>query len=174
MTSPQRAPERFGDIYEITLPNGSIAKIDREDLHLVEPYRWRALVVKKGPGYIYAVTTPPRQRATIYLHRLVLGAARGQLVDHINGDTLDNRRCNLRLCSVAQNAANSAKYLKPSSSQFKGVSRQGCKWAAQISTGGRARVLGRFDDEEVAARAYDAEASIVYGEFARLNFPEAA
>ena len=96
-------------------------------------------------------------------------------VDHANGDTLDNRRDNLRLCTAAQNQMNSIGQRRRLS-RFKGVSpgrgTMTGKWKASICRDGKDRHLGYFTTEEEAGRAYDREARILFGSFARLNFPD--
>lgn len=112
------------------------------------------------------------RKEIIYLHRLIVGAAPGLEVDHINGDTLDNRRANLRVCTRAENARNLAK--RPGgSSRFKGVSWSSGdrRWRAFIRVDRRQISLGSFRAEQDAARAYDDAAIREFGEFARTNFP---
>jgi hypothetical protein len=107
-----------------------------------------------------------------FMHREIMHAPPGMVVDHINGNRLDNRRCNLRLCTRAQNVRNAAK--RPGClSQYKGVSRdrRHNRWFATIYFEGRSIALDHFDDEAEAARAYDRAALELFGEFAWLNFP---
>lgn len=95
------------------------------------------------------------------------------VVDHVNGNGLDNRRCNLRVCTPQQNAFNS-KPVRGSRSKFKGVKyNTACKnkWTARIRINGKQVDIGRFETEEEAARAYDKVAKEVQGDFAWLNFP---
>jgi hypothetical protein len=95
------------------------------------------------------------------------------VVDHINGDTLDNRRANLRVCTKSENNRNRRK-LHPTTSRFKGVYKNTKPWIALIECNGKQFVLGRFASEEEAALAYDKAAKEHFGSFARLNFPPAA
>ncbi|MHC4207804.1 MAG: HNH endonuclease, partial [Planctomycetota bacterium] len=97
----------------------------------------------------------------------------GYIVDHINGNGLDNRRANLRLATVAQNAWNSKK--RNPRSGYKGVWFAADKglWRAAIVCHGRRIHIGYFTDKIAAARAYDAAARKYYKEFARPNFPPA-
>jgi HNH endonuclease len=101
-----------------------------------------------------------------------MSAKKGEVVDHINGDTLDNRRSNLRICTNRQNLLNRK---KPSNntSGFVGVhwNKQKNKWHTRINDRGHNYHVGYFDKPEFGALAYDWAASILYGEYARLNFP---
>lgn len=104
------------------------------------------------------------------LSRLIAQPERHLVVDHINGDPLDNRRGNLRICTVQQNNWN-RKRRPNGSSSFKGVSAVGGRFTAHIAPNGKMIYLGSFETEEEAARAYDKAAREHYGEFACLNFP---
>lgn len=134
--------------------------VDDDDFERLAIWRWSL----NGRGYAQA-------SGGRFLHRVVMQAACGQYVDHINGDKLDCRKSNLRLCDCSQNRANAAKTQIVTSSQFKGVYRVGERWRAHIGKYGRTITIGVFDDEIAAARAYDEHALIQFGEFARLNFP---
>lgn len=104
-----------------------------------------------------------------YLHRILLGAKGGQEVDHINGDPLDNRRENLRICTRQQNAA--ARRFPSGASGYRGVSYHCGRWQSSIRVDGKLVYLGRFDSAEEAARQYDDAAAEAFGDFANLNFP---
>jgi hypothetical protein len=114
----------------------------------------------------------------VLLHRFILGAAPGTMIDHKNGNGLDCTRENLRLATRSQNQHNAGRrmYAGARSSRFKGVHwhRVTGKWVAQIMAARKYHYLGLFIDEEQAARAYDAAARELHGEFAQLNFPEVA
>ena len=102
---------------------------------------------------------------------------KGMVVDHINGDALDNRKENLRVCSYSQNSCNK-KIRSDSRSGYKGVVKVGKKWQAYIgdpdtpATRKRRLYLGTYTTAEDAARAYDNRAKELYGDYALLNFPE--
>lgn len=108
----------------------------------------------------------------LYAHRVIFALAMGRLphggIDHINGDKTDNRIINLRECTKAQNARNARGWGR---SGLKGVGARRGKWRAYIQVDGRVIHLGTFEQQEAAARAYDAAAVRHFGEFARLNFP---
>jgi len=118
------------------------------------------------------IPTGAGKRTLELLHRVIMNCPPGKEVDHINGDPLDNRLANLRICSRGENGRNQKKQVGVSS-KFKGVSwnRHNKKWRAQIQHCGSGIHLGRFKDETEAARAYDAKAAELFGEFAKLNFP---
>ncbi len=107
----------------------------------------------------------------IFLHRLILNAQPGDICDHINGDTLDNRRENLRLVTKSQNSQNRVRQSN-NTSGYKGVSWCQGKWQAYIKVNGKKIHLGTFSTPEEAARAYDAAAIKYFGKFAVLNFVE--
>ena len=102
------------------------------------------------------------------MHREILNSPRGSQVDHINGNGLDNRRQNLRICSFKQNHLNSR---PKNGGRFKGVFiTPAGNWTAKIGFNGRLIHLGTFNKIEIAALEYDKAAKILFGEFARLNF----
>ena len=107
-----------------------------------------------------------------YLHRWLLDAQPGQLVDHIDGNPLNNRRSNLRLATRSQNQANRRRN-RTSRSRYKGVTwHQGQqRWMARIQVNGRRITIGYYADPLQAAYEYDAFARTYFGEYARVNFP---
>ncbi len=157
---------------EIPLTKGFVTIVDDCDYEELSQYKWHVVLMHSSPK---AVRKTPgdengKQHA-IYMHRQIMNAPPGMDVDHINHDTLDNRRStNLRVCTRAQNAANQRKGTG-CSSQFKGVSweKDRGKWRAQITISGKSTYLGLFDDEVDAACAYNAEARVKFREFALLN-----
>jgi hypothetical protein len=105
------------------------------------------------------------------MHREIMNAPRGRIVDHANGDSLDNRDENLRVTTQSGNLANRRKVR--GKSRYKGVwwNIQKRRWIADIVKDGHKYVLGRFSSESLAAFAYDAAARQLFGGFAALNFP---
>jgi hypothetical protein len=152
---------------EVPLTQNKVAFVDEEDYELVSQYKWNT---NKGRNTFYAATG-------LQLHRLVMENTLGrklgseELVDHINGNGLDNRRENLRVCSRTQNIRNRTG--KSGSSKYKGVSWHTPteKWLARIQVNKHQIHLGCFVNEATAAIAYDIAAHQYFGEFAKLNFP---
>jgi hypothetical protein len=154
------------NVHRIPLKNTDrTAIVDLADRDLVAGFIWHL----SSGGYVYA----DRGRMRIALHRLIAGPGDGDRVDHENGDPLDNRTCNLRVCNPAQNRANAGpnRLRSGRTSRYKGVSwnKDRRKWVAYIHVDGKSRQLGRYDEEAAAARAYDRAAKETWGEFARLN-----
>ena len=108
------------------------------------------------------------------MHREVANTPDGLVCDHINGDSLDNRKANLRSATYLQNSWNRGKSQRIGYSKYKGVifykMRQ--KWCATICVYGKKIFLGTFEDEIQAVKAYDKAAKKYFGEFAKPNFPE--
>ncbi|MFA5567999.1 MAG: HNH endonuclease [Trueperaceae bacterium] len=156
---------------EIPLTQGMVALIDNQDFDLVRAIRWFAIPTRMKTPKWYAwgyVGRGAHGRRRVSMHRLILQPNDGLEVDHINGDSLDNRRVNLRPATRSQNLAN-----RPSSSKsgYRGVFLRKGRYDARIAWGGKIICLGRFDAAEDAARAYDEAAWRRSGEFSRLNFP---
>ncbi len=156
----------------VPLSQGLAAIVDEGDAGEIAQHRWFA-GKRKNTFYGVRHNPSPTGPRLIYMHRTILVTA-GK-VDHINGDGLDNRRCNLRAASDAENARNMRKAVNRNcSSRFKGVSRKkraGC-WVANICVDYKKVHLGYFKSEEDAARAYDAAAVSLFGAFARTNFTQ--
>ena len=155
---------------EIPLTQGKIAIIDDEDYEKVSKYKWQAL--NHYYTYYAMVST---DKKNMYMHRFIMNPKVSQHIDHINGNGLDNRRCNLRLANKQINAYNSKKRETykgvVSTSKYRGVSKEGNRWRCRIRIDNKDIYLGRFDTEEEAARTYDKIAKLYIGEVVRLNFP---
>lgn len=123
-------------------------------------------------GERYVMARFKNQASYTLLHRLIMSPPEGAFVDHKNGNTLDNRRENLRLATHAQNMHNRRRNAK-STSQYKGVSlhNQTGKWIVHIKIGPKVKHVGLFADETTAAEAYDQAAREAFGAFACVNFP---
>ena len=148
--------------------------VEQEDYYRLSKYNWH--LNDNGATKIYAarsIRIGPGKLKTVRMHREIMDFPEGMLVDHKNGDTLDNRRSNLRLATHAQNARNSRKKENTSSKYF-GLTFdwKRNKWAVRITFQNKSIWLGKYDNEIEAARVYDEAAKKYFGEFAHLNFPE--
>lgn len=119
-------------------------------------------------GYPAATVGSGKRAYKLYLHRFVTSAKAGTIIDHKNGDHLDNRRANLRLASKGENTINTGK-LSTNGSGFKGVSKRGRKYRAFVHKDGATIYLGSFSSAKAAACAYNAGAKKHFGKFAKLN-----
>ncbi|TIM70997.1 MAG: hypothetical protein E5Y58_13770 [Mesorhizobium sp.] len=137
------------------------AKVSREDYEQVSQYSWS--VLRSSPLRAYASGVLEGRR--VLMHRLVRNAPPNLMVDHANGDTLDNRRLNLRLATPKENARNSRRH-RDGVSGFKGVSKGlNGKWAAKINN----QFIGQYVTAEIAAVVYNDEARRRFGEWANVN-----
>jgi hypothetical protein len=125
---------------------------------------------KDGYALMYFQCNETRREESVRLSRWVLFNPKGLIVDHINGNRLDNRKLNLRVVNAKQNAQNS-RPRKNSSSKYKGVCKDKKlnKWQAQIKINGKSMYLGSYVEEKEAAVAYNRAAKEAYGEYAYLN-----
>lgn len=148
------------------LNEGSVAVTDGASYEKVSKHTW----MKDSKGY---ASTTIEGRPVRLQNFLFDEIPEGLIVDHINGDKLDNRMCNLRFATNRENIANSSSK-KGSTSSYKGVSFDSSrgKWISSIQINGKTKHLGRYDKEEDAAKAYDRAAFSAYGSYARLNFPQ--
>lgn len=158
---------------ELRLTDDYVTLVDDHDYERVSALKW-SVSAPKDANKIYVLRTvrkPDGRWTTQYLHRFLLNVTdSGVQVDHRDGNTLNNRRSNLRTCTRAENVRNTRKR-RDGVSRFKGVSRDRRKWKAEIQIDGQRVYLGRFQDEHCAALAYDNAARKYFKEFARLNFP---
>ena len=157
-----------GDIAYVPLTSGKEAIIDAADVPLVEKLNWFA---RRGPYTFYAGTNVPgiiSRQKTILMHRLLIDAPHGLLVDHINGDGLDNRRSNLRLATMAQNQHNVG-LRRDNASGFKGVMwhKRSARWRAAIVCNGRKIHLGGHKTAEAAYDAYVEASKLYHGPYGR-------
>lgn len=165
---------RYGYAFRrIPLTQGRFSIVDPGDYERLSRYKWR-LCKTKGKNVLYAERSARRadgRYSRMLMHRELLRPPDGYVIDHINGSGLDNRRANLRLATVAQNAWNSGK--RNPRSGYKGVwlAKDKGLWRAAIVCHGKREHLGYFRDKREAAKAYDRAAREYHGAFAVLNFP---
>jgi len=172
---------RFGYPFrKIPLTESKFTIVDPADFYRLNSFYW--LTCGKNDNLYAArlIRLKSGRLGTVLMHREIyfncsnahLSNPSRSVVDHINTDSLDNRRANLRLATHSQNSCNSRRDKSKTLSRFRGVSfsKRKQKWFAAIRADGRKLWLGYFDNEEDAARAYDAAARKYHGEFARLNF----
>jgi hypothetical protein len=159
---------------KIPLTQGKFAIVDQPDYELLSQYNW---ILEKDEIRFYAkrrrlASDLGRTGSRIKMHRQIMDFPAGLLVDHINHNGLDNRRANLRLVTAAQNVWNTKKQRRLCASRYKGVTLHKGQWRAVIYRRKKQIHLGYFSDEQAAARAYDAKAKELFGEYACLNFPD--
>lgn len=145
---------------------------DDEDEHIIQSFKWRLCRVKKGLYGPIVVGWNKSKRQNIAIHRAIMNPPKELCVDHINLNRLDNRRCNLRLATIAENNRNIWRHRK-NTTGYKGVSfrKNSARnpWEARISVDGKNVHIGNYPTKEQAALAYNEAAKKYYGDFARLN-----
>jgi hypothetical protein len=160
---------------EIALTQGKVALVDDEDFERLSQFNWCAYKSKKTWYAMRAVKVGHNAYRCLDMHRDILGLQFGDGVktDHRDGNGLNNLRANIRRCSSLQNRRNFPGYSDRRRSNFKGVSYDkncpGRPWRVRIRIGTIRHYVGRFDDEQAAAVAYNEAATIHFGEFAWLN-----
>jgi hypothetical protein len=156
-------------IWRVPLTQGKIALVSAEDAERVGEYSWAAHRHSTNGTFRAIRNGPPwHKQECISMARFILNAQQGEVVDHLNHDTLDNRRENIRCCTIAQNHANRRKQAG-TTSQYKGVERRRNRWQARIVVQRHRIDLGIYDDEQEAARSYDQAAVRYFGPFALTN-----
>lgn len=153
----------------IHLPSGHVMLVDIEDIPKIFNYSWHIFYNR---NHVYVRGWHRETRKKIFLHRFILDVRPGDKIhiDHINGNTLDNRKSNLRICTPLENSRNTKLY-KSNTSGFKGV--YWCKaannWMAYITVNKKRINLGLFVSKIEAAKAYNDAAIKYFGSFARIN-----
>jgi hypothetical protein len=150
---------------EIIVYGGLKAIVDDEDFERLAPYKWHMV-----GNYVCRTDRTVSPKRTIYMHKEIMNCPKGFVVDHINGNTLDNRKENLRIATTEQNRFNQ-KLRYNSSTGYKGVTfnKRFNKYQARIFKDNKTYSLGYFDNPHDAARMYNFWARDLFGEFARLN-----
>ena len=159
----------------IPISKGYHVIVDDEDYEHLSNNRWTALVTGKHIKRVYAYrrsdwdNSRRRWKRCILMHRFIIGVAEGVDVDHIDGNTLNNQRSNLRLATRSQNLANNRRAIGISG--FRGVTPTTRGETLPFKAMCRGKLIGNYSSKIEAARAYDAAAVEAFGEFAQLNFP---
>jgi len=152
---------------EIPLSRGRVTLIDEADVPFVSQHKWSY----HPRGYAVRTVRLNGKQRTIYLHRALLNPPDDLVVDHINGDPLDNRRDNLRLATPWQNTCNGP--LQSNRHGYRGVTESGSgKFVAAIKVHHRRYQLGSYNDPYTASLVYDVAARHFHGDFATLNHPD--
>jgi hypothetical protein len=160
----------------ILLSKGLEGLVDEDDYETVNQYKWFAY--RRGRLW-YVARNKPRPRTGnghIYLHHFILGRPpSGKMIDHVDGNGLNNQRDNLRFATSGQNQQN-RHFLSTNTSGYRGVTwnKKSNKWQAGIKFQEKSIHLGLFDTPEGAAYAYDMKAVEIFGEFANPNFRKVA
>ena len=158
---------------EIFITKGKIAIVDDDDFEYLNQWKWYCRAHDYAVRDMRVINDSRLSKTNyVLMHREVIYAPAGYEVDHVNHNTLDNRKENLRLCTHSQNAKNT-KMPKNNTSGYKGVNwkKERNKWYAYITVEQTRLFLGYYNNVIEAAHAYDYAASIYFGEFACLNFP---
>ena len=152
---------------EIPLTQGKIVLVDEEDFKYLNQFKWHAVKDLKT-GRFYAVKNIKKNGKwiKIYMHQEIMKTPRGMETDHINRNSLDNRKDNIRICTCSQNQMNRGKQ-NNNTSGYKGVfwHKRVEKWMAQIRVNRKQIYLGYFNTKKDAALAYTGAAKQYFGEF---------
>ncbi|MDD5006698.1 MAG: HNH endonuclease [Candidatus Omnitrophica bacterium] len=151
---------------------GKFVLVDDEDFDRLNKYRW----CYNGAGYACrGINIGNGKVKPIFMHREIIGTPHGMYTDHIDGNKLNNQRFNIRVCNQSQNSLNRNKQ-PTNTTGYKGVSIRKTnkykKFRAHLTAYGKQYDIGCFHTAIEAAKAYDAKARELFGEFARLNFPQ--
>ena len=154
----------------IELTQGKIALVDDEDYESLIKHSW-CLSKCSNTNYAIRGVTENGKHRSILMHREIMRPPPGLIVDHINGDGLDNRKANLRLVTESQNHYNQKKQSRPTSSAYKGVywHKRDKVWMVRIQSTGTYHYIGSFKSEREAALAYNRAAIRLHGNHAKLN-----
>lgn len=154
---------------KIQLTKGQYTLVNENDFRKLSQYKW-CVINSSGKFYAGRNQKIDGKFRTVLMHRVILGAKPGQIVDHRNGDRLDNRRSNLRFCTASESVQNRGK-MKNNKSGFKGVhlNRRLNKYEALITKDHKTHYLGVFKTAKSAGQAYARAAKKLHGNFACVS-----
>jgi hypothetical protein len=159
----------------IPLTKGKVAIVDDADYEWLKQRKWHYHIGKQGERFGYAASRNKKgqypYRKLVMMNNVIMNPPKGYEVDHINHNRIDNRRCNLRICTPLENCKNKTKFItKKGVSHYKGAYLYNHRWASYISVNKKTIYLGRYPNEIEAAKAYDRAALKYFGEYAGTNF----
>lgn len=172
-SKPEGRLSECGKYVVLKISKGKEVLVDIDDFETVAQYRWKASQ-SSCRWYAKRNARSGSTSRVLAMHRLIMGAKIGECVDHINGDSLDNRKSNLRLCTRSENQWAKRKNYKGSNSKYRGVywDKRDRRYIAQVTFKWKRYHVGSFTSEIEAARARDRKAFELFGNIAHLNFPE--
>jgi hypothetical protein len=156
---------------EIQLTQGKVAIVDDDMYDYLMQWKWFASKQKNDKFYVgRSIPVSKNKQTIIYMHRFIMKPNKGMVIDHLDGNPLNNQKNNLRICTNAENTRNSKININ-NKSGYKGVSYQENRnnYRAQIEFNNKKINIGDFIDPIDAAKAYNAAAVKYHGEFANLN-----
>ena len=139
--------------------------VDDDDYEHLVKKKWRL----SSKGYVIGYHRIDGKKTVVAIHRSIMNPPEDMVVDHINGNKLDNRKVNLRICTNQQNICNQIRDTSKKASRYKGVHRDKRKWRSKITFRGNILNLGNYDDEIEAAKAYNKAALKHHGKYAKIN-----
>lgn len=158
MTDFEKALEE-NEAVEVSVGKHYKTIVDKEDFEKFKKYTWTIRYADKKKTHPYVDIRSRKYKIRQMLHRLIMSAPVGKMVDHINGNTLDNRKINLRFTSASENSRNLTRLRQNKTSKYLGVSlTRNNKWTAQICVDGKTTNLGSFNSEHTASIVRDLKA----------------
>lgn len=153
----------------IALTKGHFTLVDEQDFSELSKYNWFARVYKNGKVYACRKIQVPKE-TTINIHRQILNAPYDREVDHINGNALDNRRCNIRLVTRSQNNMNK-ELQSNNTSGYRGVywNTRRRRWVAAIQVNGKSKYLGAYSNPYTAHQAYLEGSKLYHGDYGQAS-----
>lgn len=167
----EKPRESLDSVRVIPLTQGQFTIVDADDYEWLSKWKWTVWHTKQGGFYARAWVS---KQTSLAMHRIILNAGPGQIVDHINRNTLDNRRANLRIVTQSQSNCNRRLLIASNKSGFRGVhwNSKAKKWRAFIGINKRLIYLGSFDTPKAAAIARDEASRKYHGGFSPLNLSQ--